>query len=85
MSAVGLDPRRRAALGGQGRGPVAELPACLRRDQRIDAVQVVRVVRVEYVAGAGTEDDPVTRFVRFYDPETGELLADTRPQAVGGR
>ena len=38
---------------------------------------MIQVIHIEYVDGAGTEDDPVTRYHRYYAPD-GELLADTQ-------
>lgn len=44
-------------------------------NERLDAVQVVHVVRVQMVRGTGTAGDPVRAVVRFYDFE-GNLLAE---------
>jgi hypothetical protein len=48
-----------------------------RIDQCIESVRIVNVIRVDYVAGAGTKEEPLTRYVRFYS-EDGRLLADSR-------
>ncbi len=55
--------------------PAAEAVRVQLPNERVDAVQVVHVVRVQMVRGTGTAGDPVRRVVRFYDFE-GELLAE---------
>ncbi len=82
LAAMKADANRRALEQIEAAGAEAIVPppaaAAVRvalPNERVDAVQVVHVVRVQMVRGTGAAGDPVRQVVRFYDFE-GELLAE---------
>lgn len=48
------------------------------RESNVDAVQVVKVIRVDSVTGRGTENDPVRRVTEYYTME-GRLITRSSP------
>lgn len=64
----------RSARAGEG-GVVTELEGVSLRGTP-DSVKLITVVEVQCLRGAGTEDDVARIVVQYWDPETGELLAE---------
>ena len=50
--------------------------------ERIVGASLVTVIRVTLSRGKGVTGDPVRPVTRYYDPDTGRLLAETDPYAT---
>lgn len=42
---------------------------------RVDSARIVSVILVETTEGRSSQDSPVRRVLRYFDPETGTLIA----------
>lgn len=61
-----------------------ELGFTIPRPTRIDAVEIVRLVRIAFTRGLGLEDDPV-RLVTQWWTEEGELIKEQDSAGMSGQ